>query len=114
MTLWAQSPGNIDRTRTLLTGSNVEILSAATGTIAIIKIRLVNVTGGAITFDLDVYDGTTHKYLAKGKSVAANDYTEIYDESLAKGESLYALASAADSMWIHVLSSLPNKPGGGG
>jgi hypothetical protein len=114
MTLWQQSLGNVDRTRTLLTTSNAEILSAQSGTVAIGKIRLVNVTSGAVTFDLDVYDGTTHKYLAKGQSLAANSATEIYDESLAKGESLYALAGANSSIWIHVLSSLPNKPGGSG
>jgi hypothetical protein len=114
MTLWQQSLGNVDRTRTLLTTSNVEILSAATGTISIAKIRLVNITGGAVTFDLDVYDGTTHKYLAQGHSLAANSETEIYDESLAKGEALWAKAGAGTSIWIHVLSSLPNKPGGAG
>ena len=111
MTLWQQSLGNVDRTREKLTTSNEEILSAAEGSIAIAKIRLVNVTAGAITVDLDVYDGTTHKYLLDGKSIAANDAIEIYDEHLAKGESLYGLASANDSIWIHVLSSLPNKPG---
>jgi hypothetical protein len=110
MSLWMQQLGNVDRTRTQLTTSNVEILSAAAGSIAIAKIRLVNTTSGAITVDLDVYDGTTHKYLFNDKTIPANDAIEIYDEHLAKGESLYALASANTSIWIHVLSSLPNKP----
>lgn len=110
MTLWQQSIGNIDRTRTLLTGSNVEILSAEDGMVAIAKIRLVNTDSSARTVDLDVYDGTTHKYLLKGYSIAANSYHEFYDESLAKNESLYALASVTDVVWIHVLSSLSNKP----
>lgn len=110
MTLWQQSIGNVDRTRTLLTNSNAEILSAANGTVSIAKIRLVNITSGAITVDVDVYDGTTHKYLLKGYSIAANSYHEFYDDSLAKGESLYAVASANTSIWMHVLSSLPNKP----
>jgi hypothetical protein len=114
MTLWTQSLGNVDRTRTLLTTSNTEILSAANGTIAIAKIRLVNVTSSAVTVDLDVYDGTTHKPLLTGKSISANDAIEIYDESMAKGESLYAKAGANTSVWIHVLSSLPNKPGSSG
>lgn len=111
MSLWSQSLGNVDRTRTLLTTSNAEILSAASGSLAVAKIRLVNVTSGAVTVDVSVYDGTTHKYLTKGQSLGANAAVEIYDESLAKGESLYALASANDSIWMHVLSSLPNKPG---
>lgn len=110
MSLWTADLGNVDRTRVLLTTSNAEILSAAGGTVAIAKIRLVNITSGAVTFDLDVYDGTTHKYLAKGHSLAANTELEIYDESLAQGESLYALAGANTSIWVHVLSSLSNKP----
>lgn len=110
MTLWQQSIGNVDRTRTLLTNANAEILSAANGTVSIAKIRLVNITAGAITVDVDVYDGTTHKPLYIGKSVAANDAIEIYDDSLAKGEALWAKASANTSIWMHVLSSLPNKP----
>lgn len=111
MTLWSQDLGNVDRTRTLLTNTNVEILSAAGGSIAIAKIRLVNITAGAVTYDLDVYDGTTHKPLASGHSLAANQEVEIYDESLAKGEALWAKAGANTSIWIHVLSSLSNKPG---
>lgn len=110
MTLWTAALGNTDRTRVLLTTSNAEILSAALGSIAVAKIRLVNITSGAVTYDLDVYDGTTHKYLAQGHSLSANTEIDIYDESLAKGEALWAKAGANTSIWIHVLSSLPNKP----
>lgn len=110
MTLWHAVLGNIDRTRTLLTSSNAEVVSAAAGSVAIGKIRLVNITAGAVTVDLDIYDGTTHQYLLQGYSLGANAAIEIYDEALAKGDALWAKASAGASVWMHVISSLPNKP----
>jgi len=106
-----QAPaGNLEPTRVLLTTSNANLLTAEDGRIAISKIRLVNVTNGAVTVDLEVYDGTTSYMLLNDYSIAANSYHEWYDDILPRGHILKGLASSNNAIWAHILASLPTKP----
>lgn len=92
--------------RQLLTTALADVVSTvAKGTSIIGKIRLVNITSGAVTVDLEVYDGTTQQPLATGKSVPANDAIEIYDEIVPQNSRLRAKAGSNSAIWIHVLAS---------
>lgn len=110
MTIFQSSAGNLVPYRQLLTGSLANVVSAANGTRTIAKVRFTNITAGAITVDLEVYNGTTQQPLYTAYSVAANSYHEFYDDILPTGSLLRARASAINSIWIHVLAALPNKP----
>lgn len=114
MTIFQSSAGNLVPYRQKLTDNATpqDVVSAANGTRTIAKVRFTNITSGAITVDLEVYDGTTRQPLYTAKSVPANDAIEFYDELLPNQSKLRARASANDSIWIHVLASLPNKPTG--
>ena len=116
MTTFQSSAGNLVPYRVLLTTSNQNIVSAAQGTRSIAKIWLSNVNAASRTFDLEIYNGTTQQYIAfthqlsgKGGDAA---YWEYRDDILPTGSYLRALASADNSVWIHVLAALPNKPTG--
>lgn len=114
MTILQGNLGAPDPTRLLLTTSNQSIVDADVGKIAIGKIRLVNITAGAVTVDLEVYDGTTQMYLLKGYSIAANSVHEFYDEMLPQTHILRGLASSNTAIWCHVFASLPSRLSGGG
>lgn len=70
------------------------------------KIRVVNETGGAVTANVDVYDGTTAYSLTGTVSIAANSSVEIYDEILGVNEILRVTAGAGASLVVHVIFSL--------
>lgn len=73
---------------------------------AIGKIRLVNETSGAVTANVDVYNGTTAYSLTGTVSIAANSSLEIYDEILNVDELLRITAGAGASLVAHVIFSL--------
>lgn len=110
MTTMQAPAGNLEPTRVLLTTSNANLLTAEDGRVAISKIRLVNITAGAVTVDLEVYDGTTSMMLLDNYSIAANTYHEFYDDILPRGHILKGLASSNTAIWCHILASLPTKP----
>ena len=112
MTIFQSSAGNLVPYRQLLTTSMADVVSAANGTRTIAKVRFTNITAGAVTVDLEVYNGTTQQPLYTGYSIPANSYHEFYDELLPNQSKLRAKAGAGTSIWIHVLASLPNKPTG--
>jgi ABC-type transport system involved in Fe-S cluster assembly fused permease/ATPase subunit len=112
VTIHHASAGNLVPYRQLLTTSTANIVSAANGTRTIAKVRFTNITSGAVTVDLEVFNGTTQQPLYENYSVAANSFHEFYDEILPNQSLLRASASANNAIWIHVLASLPNKPTG--
>lgn len=73
---------------------------------AIGKIRVVNETGGAVTADVDVYDGTTAYSLTGTVSIPAASSIELYDEILGVGELLRITAGAGASLVAHVIFAL--------
>lgn len=73
---------------------------------AIGKIRVVNETGGAVTANVDVYNGTTAYSLTGTVSIPANSAIEIYDEVLGVDELLRITAGAGTSLVAHVIFSL--------
>jgi ABC-type transport system involved in Fe-S cluster assembly fused permease/ATPase subunit len=112
MTIFQSSAGNLVPYRQKLTTSMEDVVSAINGTRTIAKVRFTNITAGAVTVDLEVYNGATQQPLYENYSIAANSYHEFYDDILPNQSKLRASASANDSIWIHVLASLPNKPTG--
>lgn len=82
------------------------IVSAQSYKQAIGKIRVVNETSGAVTANVDVYNGTTAYSLTGTVSIGANAAIEIYDEVLAVNELLRITASAGNSLVVHVIFAL--------
>lgn len=73
---------------------------------AIGKIRVVNETAGAVTADIEAFDGTTAYSLTGVVSIPANSSIEIYDEMLAVNELLRITAGAGNSLVVHAIFSL--------
>ena len=96
-------------TRTILTGNTATTtVIAPNRTIAIARIRIVNVHNAAVTFSLDVHDGTTARVLAKDYSIAAADAWSLTDELLEIGESLRVTSgNASGLLHVHVIHSNP-------
>lgn len=71
-------------------------------------LRFTNTTAGPITIDAHLVpkSGTAgdSNAIAKGKSVAANDYLDIEVPTAKEGDFIQAKASAATSITIHALS----------
>ena len=86
--------------------SATTIIPAANYKQAIGKIRLVNKTGGAVTANVEAYDGTTAYSLTGVVSIPANTSIEIYDEMLGVDELLRVTASAGASLVVHAIFSL--------
>ena len=86
--------------------SATTIIAAQKWTQAIGKIRVVNETSGAVTANVDVYDGTTAYSLTGTVSIAANSSLEIYDEILQVNESLRVTAGTGASLVVHAIYSL--------
>lgn len=107
MTLFNAPLNQAEPVRVILADTSVtEIIPSARTKQAIGKIRVVNKTGGAVTVDLDVYDGTTAFSLTGVQSIAANDALEIYDELLQVGHSLRATAgTGSSSLVVHAIYS---------
>lgn len=108
MTIYAARADPLVPTRLLLQNASAQtIVSAAgKGTLVLAKIRLVNITSGAVTASLDIYDGTTAQPLFTAKSVPANDAIEFYDEVLPAQSLLRGSAAANTSIWVHVLHTV--------
>lgn len=62
--------------------------------------------GGGVAVDLSIKDGATDMWLLKGKTVAANDAIEIWDEALLAQQELWASAASPNSIWLHVSTGL--------
>jgi hypothetical protein len=73
---------------------------------AIGKIRVVNETGGAVTANLDIYNGTTAYSLTGTVSIPATSAIEIYDEILNVDELLRVTAGTANALVVHAIFSL--------
>jgi hypothetical protein len=73
---------------------------------AIGKIRVVNETGGAVTANVDIYNGTTAYSLTGTVSIPANSSIEIYDEVLNVNELLRVTAGTANTLVVHATFAL--------
>ncbi len=108
MTLWQAPLSQPEPVRVILADTSATtIIPAAAYKQAIGKIRVVNKTSGAVTVNLEVYDGTTAFSLTGVKSIAANDAVEIYDEILQSGDLLRATAgTGSSSLVVHAIFAL--------
>lgn len=86
--------------------SATTVISAQNYKQAIGKIRVVNETAGAVTANVDIYNGTTAYSLTGTVSIAANSAIEIYDEILAVNELLRVTAGAGASLVVHATFAL--------
>ena len=86
--------------------SATTIIPAASYKQAIGKIRVVNETSGAVTANVDIYDGATAYSLTGTVSIAANSSLEIYDEILNVDELLRVTAGAGASLVVHATFAL--------
>lgn len=82
------------------------VISAQQYKQAIGKIRVVNETGGAVTVNLDIYNGTTAYSLTGTVSIPANSAIEIYDEVLNVNELLRVTAGTANALVVHATFAL--------
>ena len=73
---------------------------------AIGKIRVVNETAGAVTANVEIFDGTNAYSLTGVRSITANDAIEIYDELLGVGESLRVTAGTGNALVVHAIFAL--------
>lgn len=107
MTIWQAPLNQPEPVRVIPANTSVTTLVAAARYKQVIgKIRVVNVTSGAVTANVDIFNGTTAYSLTGVKSIAANDFIEIYDEVLNVDELLRITASAGASLVAHVIFSL--------
>jgi hypothetical protein len=73
---------------------------------AIGKIRVVNETAGAVTANVDIYNGTTAYSLTGTVSIPAASSIELYDEILGVDELLRITAGTGASLVAHVIFAL--------
>lgn len=108
MTMWQAPLNQPEPVRVILTGTTATtIIPAQTRKQAIGKIRVTNQTAGAVTVNLEVYDGTTAWSLTGAQSIPANSSIEIYDEMLQVGHLLRATAgTGSSSLVVHAIYSL--------
>ena len=86
--------------------SATTLVPAAAYKQAIGKIRVVNETAGAVTANLDIYNGTTAFSLTGTVSIPAASSIELYDEILNVNELLRITAGAGASLVAHVIFAL--------
>lgn len=107
MTLFQAPLNQPEPVRVKLTTTTVTtIIGAEDYKQAIGKIRVVNETGGAVTANVDVYNGTTAYSLTGTVSIPANSAVEIYDEILAVNELLRVTAGTANTLVVHAIFAL--------
>lgn len=107
MTMWQAPLSQPEPVRVILSGTSAtDIISSSENKQAIGKIRVVNKTGGAVTVDVDVFDGTTAFTLTGVTSIPANSAIEIYDELLQANETLRATAGTGAALVVHAIFAL--------
>ena len=82
----------------LATTSVTTIIPSSTTKQVIGKIRVTNKTAGAVTVNLEVYDGTDAFSLTGLQSIPANSSIEIYDEILQAGHLLRRIFAPSNSI----------------
>jgi hypothetical protein len=86
--------------------SATTLVPAAAYKQAIGKIRVVNETAGAVTANVDIYNGTTAYSLTGVVSIPAASSIELYDEILGVDELLRITAGTGASLVAHVIFAL--------
>lgn len=110
MTIWQAPLNQPEPVRVKLANTSATTIVAAKSLKqAIGKIRVVNETSGAVTANVDIYNGTTAYSLTGTVSIAANASLEIYDEILQVNESLRVTAGTGASLVVHAIYSLGSQ-----
>ena len=115
MTLFRADPGALDTTRTILTtaGVTTALPSDPNNPQSIAKIRIVNMHTADVRATVDIFDGITGYVLANNRLIVTGDALEIYDEQLARDESLRVQSNnAAGLLHVHILAGLAKRIGG--
>lgn len=107
MTLWQAPLNQPEPVRVLLTATTATtIIAASRNKQAVGKIRVVNTTAGAVTANVDVFDGSSAFSLTGTVSIPANSAIEIYDELLQAGHILRVTAGTGSALVVHAIFAL--------
>lgn len=104
MSVFGLPTGYEETTQIILTTTNsTTVLTAPDEGVTITQIHVADASGSGDAITLEANDGSTAFYMAKGKTISANDvWTLSLDYQLKRGWTLKATAATEDRLHVHV------------